>query len=106
GGEGGGGGRSKDSHKDDQPLTITLMVSGPGAVVPHADGSQSFTNFGTLNLNPGGSFDYTPVPGFIGDDVFVYRVNDGFRDSRVATLRIHVTAGPPVAVVDLHAGVV
>ena len=45
---------------------------------------------GTLTLKTAGTFSYTSEPGFIGDDTFTYRANDGLADSNVATVTIHV----------------
>nr|ABP47323.1 40-residue YVTN family beta-propeller repeat protein [Mycolicibacterium gilvum PYR-GCK] len=46
---------------------------------------------GTLDLNPDGSFTYTPDFGFIGDDSFRYTVTDGASSSNIATVGISVT---------------
>ncbi len=45
---------------------------------------------GTLTLNADGSFTYTPNAGFIGNDSFTYKANDGSNDSNVATVTITV----------------
>jgi hypothetical protein len=61
---------------------------------------------GTL-LNPGnpfgtgGSFQYTPTPGYSGPDSFTYKANDGSSDSNVATVFIMVNpTGGAAPVVD------
>ncbi len=71
-----------DSDSDGDPLTA-IQVSGPSN--------------GTLTLNSGGSFTYTPNVGFSGNDSFTYRANDGLLDSNVATVNINVEEGgePP-----------
>jgi len=46
---------------------------------------------GTLSLADDGSFTYTPDPGFVGNDTFTYRANDGELDSNLATVKIVVT---------------
>ena len=46
---------------------------------------------GTLVLDPGGTFTYTPAANYNGPDSFTYRVNDGTYDSNVATVSITVT---------------
>ncbi len=38
---------------------------------------------------------YTPAPGFSGDDVFTYRVNDGLFDSSPASVFLTVQPAPP-----------
>ena len=52
---------------------------------------------GELSLNPDGSFSYTPIADFVGQDVFTYLANDGIANSNVATVTIEVTAQPPVS---------
>ncbi|MBS0126729.1 Ig-like domain-containing protein [Thetidibacter halocola] len=53
---------ANDSDPEGDPLTAAVL-SGP-------------VN-GTLSLNPDGTFDYTPNPGFDGSDGFTYTVSDG-----------------------------
>jgi hypothetical protein len=65
-----------DTDADGTPLTATLV-----------DGPQS----GTLVLRPDGSFDYTPNPGFQGQDRFRYRASDG----QVSTDPVEVTLVVP-----------
>ena len=59
---------------------------------------------GMLTLNPDGSFDYIPNPGFNGTDTFKYHINDGTSDSNQATVTITVTSvnDAPVAVDDSY----
>jgi hypothetical protein len=45
---------------------------------------------GMLTLNADGSFDYTPDPGFSGEDSFTYHAYDGTADSNIATVKIEV----------------
>ena len=45
---------------------------------------------GTLNLNPDGSFTYTPNANFAGVDTFTYRTSDGVAQSTPATVTITV----------------
>jgi len=68
-----------DTDPDGDPLTATL-VSGP-------------TN-GSLDLNPDGSFTYTPATNFAGDDSFTYQASDGASQSNTATVTVTVTPGP------------
>jgi len=67
-----------DTDADDDPLTAVL-AGGP---------SQ-----GTLDLQPDGSFTYTPGEDTVGTVTFTYRANDGAADSNVATVTITVQAG-------------
>ena len=50
---------------------------------------------GTLNLNPDGSFDYAPDPGFSGQDGFTYVANDTELDSGLASVTISVSSVGP-----------
>jgi uncharacterized repeat protein (TIGR01451 family) len=76
-------------------VLTAILVTGP------AHGTLVFSNDGT--------FTYTPSAGFVGDDTFTYKANNGISDSNVATVTIHVKpAIPPVANNDtysLQAGV-
>ncbi len=59
---------------------------------------------GTLNLNPDGSFRYTPTPDFHGPDQFSYRADDGTRQSApiVVSLAIAPLNDAPVALADVY----
>jgi len=74
-----------------------LIIAAPGVLGNDTDveGSSltaqvvSAPSNGTLNLNPDGSFSYTPVPTISGSDSFTYRVSDGSATSaQAATVRI------------------
>jgi large repetitive protein len=43
---------------------------------------------GTFVLNPGGTFNYTPNPGFVGTDSFTYQITDNAGTSNVATVSL------------------
>ena len=45
---------------------------------------------GTLTLNADGSFEYTPDPGFTGQDSFTYFANDGTIDSVATTVTLTI----------------
>ncbi|HRZ56686.1 MAG TPA: Ig-like domain-containing protein, partial [Candidatus Paceibacterota bacterium] len=75
---------ANDTNVNDHP-TVALISS-----VSH----------GTLGLGADGSFSYTSTPGFLGDDTFTYRVNDGLLDSNVATVTIRVFANNAPAAAD------
>lgn len=72
---------ANDVDADGDPLTATLLT-GPA--------------HGTLTFNADGTLVYTPATGYVGDDSFTYKINDGQFDSNVATAVIHVTPGTPV----------
>jgi hypothetical protein len=66
---------ANDTDPDGDPLTAVL-VSGPA--------------HGTLTLNTNGSFSYTPNAGFLGTDSFTYQANDGYLNSKTATVTLAV----------------
>jgi len=101
-----------------RPTAVDTIVSG-GAGTPvsgtlvatDADGDAltfSITNspaHGSVVLdNPAtGAFTYTPAAGYVGPDIFYFKVNDGQVDSNVAECRISDTESPlplPLAVDD------
>lgn len=93
----------------------TLNAPAPGVLVNDSDPDtgDSLTavldtgpsNASSFTLNPDGSFDYTPVLNFNGDDTFTYHASDGTASS--ATVTVTVTVGPlpdgPMAVDDAFA---
>ena len=48
------------------------------------------TGHGTLHLHPNGSFNYYPLEGFQGDDLFSYYLNDGYTNSTLIPVNIRV----------------
>ena len=68
---------ANDRDPDDDPLTVSLV---------------GLPENGTLSLQPDGSFEYTPNPGFHGADSFSYMANDGQLDSTLATVTVAVGA--------------
>ena len=56
---------------------------------------------GKLVLNPKGDFTYTPNPGFVGIDTFIYSASDGAA-TVPATVNINVTNGVPIAKSDTY----
>jgi hypothetical protein len=73
-----------DHDPDGQALSAEL-VSGPA--------------HGSLNLEPDGSFFYSPVKGFTGVDTFAYRASDGSLRSDPATVVITIADKQPPAVI-------
>jgi hypothetical protein len=51
---------------------------------------------GTLYLSSDGSFDYTPDPGYFGDDSFTFRVDDGTDTPPTGTVQLSVVETPPL----------
>jgi len=70
---------ANDSDPDEDTLTVAL-VTGPAHAI-------------SFQLNPNGSFSYTPPAYFHGEDSFTYRANDGTASSGVAT--VHITVSQP-----------
>lgn len=71
------------SDVDGDPLTFAIGNTTPA--------------HGTVVINPDGTFTYTPDVGFVGNDVFNFRVNDGTSDSSVALVVVHVADTANVA---------
>jgi hypothetical protein len=82
-----------DTDLDGDPLTATLI-----------DG----TDFGVLFFNPDGTFTYTPMTDYFGEDTFTYIVNDGEDDSNLATVTIEIlpVEDPPICEPDPEADLV
>jgi hypothetical protein len=72
-----------DSDIDGDGLTANL-VSGP--------------SHGSVTLNAGGSFSYTPAPSFAGSDSFTYRAFDGAANSNTAVVSITVLDTQPPSI--------
>jgi len=79
----------------------TLNLVAPGVLVNATDidgdsltavlsGNASHNKFLTLNAN--GSFSYSPVSNYVGNDSFSYMANDGKANSNVATVTIRITS--------------
>ncbi|MEM8828045.1 MAG: Ig-like domain-containing protein [Cyanobacteria bacterium P01_G01_bin.19] len=77
---------SNDLDGEGDPLTASLV---------------SDVSNGSLDLNPEGSFIYTPNSGFSGEDTFVYRAEDLQGNSDTAVVRINISS-PPVAQSDRY----
>ncbi|MES2657777.1 MAG: Ig-like domain-containing protein [Verrucomicrobiota bacterium] len=89
-----------------------LVISASGVLANDSDPRarpltaivDAAPSHGTLNLNPNGSFVYTPVAGFFGTDSFTYHARNGFLNSGIVTvtLTINEVIPPPLAVADTH----
>ncbi|MCB9012245.1 MAG: tandem-95 repeat protein, partial [Actinobacteria bacterium] len=89
---------------DDDSFTTAqgtpLVVDAPGVLAndqdPDGDGLTAHVatdvSHGALQLNPDGSFAYTPDPGFAGNETFTYRASDQALQSAPATVTIAVTS--------------
>lgn len=89
---------ANDQYQVNQDVTLTV-TAGDGVLSNDTDpdgdalraGLQSPPANGTVTLRQDGSFDYTPQPGFVGQDSFTYAANDGFLTSNSATVTVTVT---------------
>lgn len=90
-----------------------LTVPAPGLIANDTDVDAGQTLIprvvtpaanGTVAMQGGGAFTYTPATNFTGSDSFSYRVNDGVADGNVVTVTITVTSTnqPPAAVNDSY----
>ncbi|MBA4065781.1 MAG: hypothetical protein C0501_19095 [Isosphaera sp.] len=90
-----------------------LTVAGPGVLANDADPDADALTavlvtgpaHGSLTLNPGGGFVYTPAADFHGTDQFTYRAADGTAQSPPVTVSVTVTPvnDPPAAAGDAYA---
>jgi len=99
-----------DSYSTPHNTTLNVSVgegvlandTGGGAVAAVVTPPAS----GTLNLNPDGSFTYTPASDFSGAATFVYSIIDSTGASDNGTVTINVAPPlPPTAVDDFYNGV-
>ena len=70
-----------DISADNQPLTVVAYTE---------------PTHGSLLLNPDGTFDYTPLAGFVGADTFTHTVDDSGTQA-TGTVTINVTDQAPTA---------
>ena len=100
-----------DAYTVDEDAVLTIDAAG-GVLANDMDFEQhpitaivvATPQHGGLSLSADGSFTYTPNENYFGADSFTYRANDGFDESRVATVAITVGGLPdaPVAVDDAY----
>ncbi len=78
-----------DSDPDDDTALTTTIVTPPGN--------------GSLDLNPDGTFTYTPDADFHGTDTFTYRASDGtLSDTATVTITVTPVNDAPVANPDTY----
>ena len=87
-----------DSYSTAEDTVLTIVAPGVlvGDTDPDLDSLTAVLGVGPahgdLELNPDGSFTYTPDLNFFGSDSFTYRVFDGQLHSNVATVNLDITA--------------
>ncbi len=91
---------SYSTNKDTILNVATVGQLGDGVLANDTDDADSngltavldtTTTNGVLDLDPFGTFTYTPNANFCGTDSFTYHANDGTLDSNIATVVIDVT---------------
>jgi hypothetical protein len=81
-----------DIDMNGDSLTVT-KVNGNASAIGNA---FVLPNGATVTMNASGTFTYTPVSGFVGQDSFSYTVSDSVSTS-IGTVTIAITNQPPVA---------
>jgi hypothetical protein len=82
-------------------VNTKLDVGAPGVLSKIQDGNgdaltavlERSPSFGSVILNPNGSFTYTPNPGFKGVDHFTFQADDGYLKSGPIQISIVVLSG-------------
>ncbi len=97
-----------DNYVVDEDNTLSVVL--PGILNNDSDSDNnslsvfliSNVSHGTLNLEPNGSFTYTPVSNYYGNDSFTYKASDGQVQGNTATVSITISAvnDYPIAVND------
>jgi len=87
-----------DSDPDGDVIAVTDIDGTP--VVPGTPTTVTTANGGTVTINDDGTFDYTPAPGFIGEDSFDYTIVDPSGATDSATATFNVTPDPTPGVND------
>ncbi len=77
--------------RQNRPVTIPVLGNDKGNLVPSTVKVATPPVNGTTKVNPDGSIEYTPKPGFIGTDTFTYTVCDTAGSCRDATVTVNVT---------------
>jgi len=95
-----------DRYTVDGFATLTIAVPGvlDNDVDPDADALTALLvsgpSHGTLSLDGDGSFEYTPIEGYVGNDSFTYLATDGLESSNVATVTLTMPLPDPPPVDD------
>jgi len=85
------------SDPNSDPLNYEILtLPASGALYDMSDGMLITAGALPYTLNAGVQVRYQPVLGFVGNDAFTYRVNDGALNSNVANVAIQVGGDQPV----------
>ena len=86
-----------DGDPDGDPILVLESLDGSGMSIA-AGTAFTTANGGTATVNPDGSFDYTPAPGFVGVDSFEYTIVDpsGATNSAIASFNVQPDSTPGV----------
>jgi Ca2+-binding RTX toxin-like protein len=81
---------ANDTDADGGTLTVTGFTAGGTA---HAAGDTAvIAGVGSLTVRADGSYDFTPVADYNGEEVVAYTIGDGQGDSAAAVLTLRVAA--------------
>src|SRR5262245_3688407 len=83
------------------PVNVPKSIAAPGLLPTGSPLTVLLGQepaFGAVELNPDGSFVYTPKVGFIGNESFTYRTTDGQAASEPAAVTIQVTMSNDIAI--------
>ena len=67
-----------ETTNQDTAVNITVLAndSDPDGGTPTVTGTSGGPSNGAVSLNPDGTIQYTPNPGFSGTDTFEYTISD------------------------------
>jgi hypothetical protein len=84
------------SGNEDSPIPGTVSASDVDNTASQLSyvlvGANGGAGHGTVVLHADGTFSYTPVPNFNGNDSFSFKVSDGALDSNIATESLTINA--------------
>jgi large repetitive protein len=83
--------------------TVATNDSDPNPGQSHVFTLASGATFGTVLLNPNGTYTYTPINGFVGVDKFTYKVCDNGNPLLCAFATVYLTVQePPCLTIELR----
>jgi hypothetical protein len=95
-----------DVLTNDFASSVGISIAGVSATMGGPFSSTTLTTNGGIITVVGAGVDYTPAPGFFGDDIFYYQVTDGTNtDEAMVTVNVAPLISGPAAVDDFVVGV-